>query len=134
MKKTPIILLGVVFIAIIFTLVSTMSSGNYATFQDAAMAPEQNFTIIGQLNKSKEIEYNPEVNANRTTFWMKDKDGKEQKVIYHDSKPRDIEKSEEITLEGKMVNGEFHAVHLLMKCPSKYTPEEVTNKGLNNTY
>jgi cytochrome c-type biogenesis protein CcmE len=32
------------------------------------------------------------------------------------------------------VNGEFHAVHLLMKCPSKYTPEEITNKGLENTY
>ena len=56
-------------------------------------------------------------------------------MIYHEPKPRDIEQSEEITLEGKMIKGEFHATHLLMKCPSKYTPEEIKQKGLeNNTY
>ena len=71
------------------------------------------------------MQYDPVKNANRTEFYVVDKSGEEEKVIFHDAKPRDIEKSEEITMEGKMVNGEFHAVHILLKCPSKYQPNSI---------
>lgn len=128
MKKMPIILLSLITVLVILMVVSVVNSGTYATFADAKLSPEKNMTIIGTLNKDKPIIYDPEVDANRTTFHLFDKDGKENVIVYHDVRPRDIERSEEITIEGKMVDGEFHAVHLLMKCPSKYTPNEINLK------
>jgi len=125
MKKSSVILLSVILVVVIGMLASLMDAGNYATFADAAEQSGQNVTIIGELNKSKPIMYNPETNANRTEFYVVDKDDVEQKVIFHDAKPRDIEKSEEITMEGRMIDGEFHAVHILLKCPSKYETSEI---------
>lgn len=125
MQKSSIIILSVILVVVIFMLGSLMGASDYATFADAAAQKDKNVTIIGELNKSKPIEYNPEVNANRTEFYLIDKSGAENKVIFHDAKPRDIEKSEEITMEGRMIKGEFHAVHILLKCPSKYTPNEI---------
>lgn len=135
MNKTGAILLSVVAIVVVVILVTLIGADNYGSFAEAKLSPDKNFTIIGVLNKEKAIEYNPDVDANRTSFYLIDKNGEENLVIYHEPKPRDIEQSEEITLEGKMIKGEFHATHLLMKCPSKYTPEEIKQKGLeNNTY
>ena len=125
MKKSSIIILSLILVIVIGMLASLMGAGNYATFADAAEQSGQNVTIIGELNKAKDIVYKPEVNANRTEFYVIDKDEVEQKVIFHDAKPRDIEKSEEITMEGRMIEGEFHAVHILLKCPSKYEAEKI---------
>lgn len=131
MKNTSIIILSILGILVVVMLVSLMNAGTYGTFSEAKLNPDKNLTIIGQLNKQKGIQYNPDQDPNKTYFYLFDKEGDENLVIYHDAKPRDIEQSEEITIEGKMVNGEFHAVHLLMKCPSKYTPDEVQQKEMN---
>ena len=133
MQKSTIVILSIVFIAIIWMITSLMESGNYATFADAAEQEGKNVTIIGELNKNKKIVYDAAVNANRTEFYVVDKSGAEKKVIFHDAKPRDIEKSEEITMEGRMIKGEFHAVHILLKCPSKYTPNEIGVKDTLQT-
>jgi cytochrome c-type biogenesis protein CcmE len=125
MKKSSVIILSVILVVVIAMLASLMDAGSYATFADAAEQSGQNVTIIGELNKSKPIMYNPETNANRTEFYVVDKDDVEQRVIFHDAKPRDIEKSEEITMEGRMIDGEFHAVHILLKCPSKYETSKI---------
>lgn len=131
MQKSSIIILSIILVVIIAMVASLMTAGNYATFADAAQQEGKNVTIIGQLNKNKEVKYDPAVNVNRTEFYVVDKSGAENKVIFHDAKPRDIEKSEEITMEGRMIKGEFHAVHILLKCPSKYTPNEV---GVKDTF
>lgn len=125
MKKSSVVVLSVILIVVIGMLASLMDAGSYATFADAAEQPGQNVTIIGELNKSKPIVYDPVVNANRTEFFVVDKDNVEQMVIFHDAKPRDIERSEEITMEGRMIKGEFHAVHILLKCPSKYENSKI---------
>ncbi|MFT6746613.1 MAG: cytochrome c-type biogenesis protein CcmE [Glaciecola sp.] len=124
-KSSIIILAGILAVLVYLVFQSIDGSGSYSTFADAAEQSGQNVTIIGQLNKSKEIIYDPEVNANRTEFYVIDSDTVEQKVIFHDAKPRDIEKSEEITMEGRMIEGEFHAVHILLKCPSKYETDKI---------
>ena len=128
MQKSTIVILVVILIIIIGMLASLLGAGNYATFADAAAKEGKNVTIIGVLNKEKGISYQPEINANLSEFYVVDKSGVEKKVIFHDAKPRDIEKSEEITMEGRMIKGEFHAVHILLKCPSKYAPGEVGAK------
>ena len=47
------------------------------------------------------------------------------KVIINGTKPQDFEKSEQIVVTGQMVGSEFHASHILMKCPSKYTQDKL---------
>ena len=133
MQKSSIIILSIILIVVIGMIASLMQAGNYATFEDATEQVDKNVTIIGELNKSKPIVYDAVVNANRTEFFVVDKSGVEKKVIFHDAKPRDIEKSEEITMEGRMIKGEFHAVHILLKCPSKYSPNDIGTKDTLQT-
>jgi len=126
MKKTHII--GIVIIAVaLAALVSTISnSSTYAPFSKAIDEEGKTYHIVGQLNREKEFIYNPEQNANLFGFYLIDSEGKEMKVFFNDSKPQDFEKSEQIVVIGKVVGNEFHVAKgdLLMKCPSKYNGNE----------
>jgi cytochrome c-type biogenesis protein CcmE len=124
MKKTHII--GIVVIAIAMAvLVYTMNnSATYADFDAAIQKPNKEFHVVGKVNKSKAQIYDPIVNANEFSFFLVDNLGNEQKVILHKSKPQDFDKSEQIVLIGKMHDGAFHANDILMKCPSKYNDQE----------
>lgn len=124
MKKSSIA--GIVIIALaIGIIISTYAdSSTYGSFNDAKES-ETELHVVGQLNKEKELHYNPQQDANYFAFYMKDNQGKECKVVFNGSKPQDFERSEQIVLTGKMVGNEFHASKILMKCPSKYTKDEV---------
>ena len=120
MNKGAIIGLSIIAIAVTLLLFVLQDAGTYATFKEADENPDKEITIIGQLNKQKEVIYNPEVNTDLTTMFVFDANGEEREVRLHKAKPRDVEKSENITLTGKMVNGVFNAETILVKCPSKY--------------
>jgi cytochrome c-type biogenesis protein CcmE len=124
MKKSSIA--GIVIIALaIGIIISTYAdSSTYGSFTDAKKS-ESELHVVGQLNKEKELYYEPQQDANYFAFYMKDNQGKESKVVFNGSKPQDFERSEQIVLTGKMVGNEFHASKILMKCPSKYTKDEV---------
>ncbi|HYK77206.1 MAG TPA: cytochrome c maturation protein CcmE [Daejeonella sp.] len=124
MKKSSII--GIVLIAIaICVIISTYAdSSTYGTFSDAK-TEQSELHVVGQLNKEKQLIYNPQQDANYFAFFMKDNNGLECKVVFNGSKPQDFERSEQIVLTGKMVGNEFHASKILMKCPSKYTNDQI---------
>ena len=134
MKKTHII--GIIVIALaIGAIISTINdAGTYVTFAQARQHPDMEFTVIGELNKSRDITYDPEVNVNLFSFYVIDKNGDEQKIIFHGTKPQDFERSEQITLQGKMVDGTFICTKILMKCPSKYNDgkEEVEIRSIES--
>ena len=134
MKKAHII--GIIVIALaIGAIISTINdAGTYVTFAQAKQHPNMEFTVIGELNKSRDITYDPEVDANLFSFYVIDKDGDEQKIIFHGTKPQDFERSEQITLQGKMVDGTFICTKILMKCPSKYNDgkEEVEIRSIES--
>ena len=120
MKKLHIILL-VIIAASIGVIVSTLSDAStYVNFSEAFSQPNEEFHVVGHLNKDKEMIYNPEKNTDLFTFYMVDKNGDEKHVHLHKAKPQDFERSEEIVLIGKADGDEFHAREILMKCPSKY--------------
>lgn len=127
MKKSSII--GIIIIAIaIGVIISTYAdSSTYGTFSDA-QETEAELHVVGKLNKNRELIYNPKQDANYFAFYMKDNNGKECKVVFSGSKPQDFERSEQIVLTGKMEGGEFRASKILMKCPSKYNKDEVEVK------
>ncbi len=124
MKKSHII--GIVLIAVaigaIFTSLGDAST--YASFSIAAKSEGKEFHVVGKLNKEKEMLYEPEKDPNLFTFYMKDTDSTERKVVLHQAKPQDFEHTEQIVTIGKCVGNEFHASSVLMKCPSKYVDEK----------
>ena len=120
MKKSHIIGIVIIALAIGAIISSLTDSSTYATFSEAFAHPNSQYHIVGKYNKNKGLDYNPEVNADLFTFHMMDNEGVEKKVILNKSKPQDFERSEQIVLIGKAVGNEFHANDILMKCPSKY--------------
>lgn len=132
MKKSSII--GIVVIAIaIGAIISTYAdSSTYGSFADATKS-EAELHVVGQLDKAQQLNYNPKVDANYFSFVMKDKQGKACKVVFNGTKPQDFERSEQIVLTGKMVGSEFHASKILMKCPSKYTKDQIEVKEATAT-
>ena len=124
MKKSSIAGMIIIAIAICVIISTYADSSTYGSFSDARQT-ESELHVVGQLNKEKELFYNPVQDANYFSFYLKDNDGKECKVVFSGSKPQDFERSEQIVLTGKMIGNEFHASKILMKCPSKYTQDEV---------
>ncbi|MCL4640791.1 MULTISPECIES: cytochrome c maturation protein CcmE domain-containing protein [Olivibacter] len=124
MKKGAI--LGIIIIAVAIAMIISIytDSSTYATFTDAQKT-ESEIHVVGELNKTKALYYNPTENANYFAFYMLDNNGTECKVVFNGSKPQDFERSEQIVLTGKMVGKEFHASKILMKCPSKYNKDQV---------
>ena len=124
MKKTHIIAIVVIAVAI-GAIISTVSdAATYANFATAEQFPGKEFQVVGELNKEKDITYNPEANANEFSFYMVDKEGMEHKVVFNGAKPQDFERSEQVVITGSLEGEVFYADKILMKCPSKYNDGE----------
>jgi cytochrome c-type biogenesis protein CcmE len=130
MKKSSIV--GIIIIAVaICVIISTYAdSSTYGSFTDAK-ATDVELHVVGQLNKEKQLFYNPQQDANYFAFYMKDNKGQECKVVFKGTKPQDFERSEQVVLTGKMIGNEFHASKILMKCPSKYTKDQIEVKEVS---
>jgi len=124
MKKSSIFGLVVIAVAIAVIISTYANSSSYASFNEAAQSNAE-LHVIGHLDKKKELYYDATKDANYFSFYMTDNKGEECKVIFTGTKPEDFERSQQIVLTGKMVNNEFHASKILMKCPSKYTPDKL---------
>ena len=128
MKKTQIIAIVVIAIAIgVFSLAGSDFS-TYADFDAAAKALDK-VKIVGQYCKDKPVEYDPLKDANSFTFFLRDNKGIEKKVTLLAAKPSEFERSEQVVLTGQMKGEEFVASDMLMKCPSKYKDEEIYIKS-----
>jgi cytochrome c-type biogenesis protein CcmE len=127
MKKTHIIALVLIAIAIA-TLISFM--GNVTTYETIASArqkPGKFVNLIAKIDKSQPMNYDPVKNPNYLTFTALDTLGSSIQVVYHNSKPTDMEKSERLVLKGKVEDGVFQCKEILLKCPSKYKDDANAN-------
>lgn len=120
MKKTHIIGIIIIAIAIGIILSTFADSSTYASFGEALREPAREFHVVGQLNPEKEMVYNPQENANLFSFFLVDRDGVEKQVLFNGTKPQDFERSEQVVVTGRMEGEVFRAGKILMKCPSKY--------------
>ncbi len=128
MKKIHVIAIIMIGLAIVLLTQAADEMSTYSTFQDAIKTGEK-VKIAGQLSKDKEMVYNPQQDPNFFSFYVRDNDGIERKVVLKAAKPQDFERSEQIVITGKMQGDEFVASDLLMKCPSKYKDEEIYIKS-----
>lgn len=133
-KITHIILIVMLAVAV-GIIVSTLADvSTYATFEEAHDNPGQQFHVIGKLNTEKPVEVYMSSQERYFTFFMFDRDDREQKVVFYGEKPQDFEKTEEVVIIGSMEEAIFTATNILLKCPSKYdedgfdTTEEFTSE------
>lgn len=120
MKKSHIIAIIIIALAVAAILGTLADSSTYASFKTAQEHPNKSYHVVGQLNKDLPQEYMPEVDPDLFTFYLIDNEGVERKVELHKAKPQDFDKSEQIVVIGKMSGDVFIAKDILMKCPSKY--------------
>src|SRR5665213_640611 len=124
MKRGSILGLVVIAIAIAVIISVASKSSSYGTFNDAEKTTGE-LSVVGHLDKQKVLYYDAKKDANYFSFFVKDKKGRECKVVFIGTEPQDFEKSEQIVLTGQMIGNEFHASKILMKCPSKYTQDKI---------
>lgn len=120
MKKTQIVVILVV--AVLVATIISMATGLSTSvgFKEAFEASGKEFKVSGTLDRTQPVMYDPETDTEMTVFYMADKHDEIQKVYLRKAKPTGLEQSETIDLYGKVIDGEFHASEILMKCPSKY--------------
>lgn len=128
MKKIHIIAVLIIVASIVIFITASKDVSTYATFQLAESTGDR-VKIVGQLDLSKDIVFKPELDPNKTTFYMKDENGDTKEVVLSQPKPQDFEMSEQVVLTGEMSEGRFVADEILMKCPSKYKNEEIYLKS-----
>lgn len=120
MKKMHIVAL-VLIAAGIATLISFMGSvSSYDTIASAKNKPGKAVNLVATLDKSKPMQYDPVKDPNYLKFTAMDTLGNTIDVVYHNSKPTDMEKSERLVLKGYVQDGAFQCKEILLKCPSKY--------------
>lgn len=124
MKKIYIISILALAIGIFLLTRASKDLSNYSSFADATKS-SSSVKIVGKLMLDQEMYYNPEKDPNYFSFFVEDNEGIAKKVVLRDAKPQDFELSEQIVLTGKMEGEDFHASSVLLKCPSKYTDEEL---------
>ena len=124
MKRTHIIAIALIAVAIAALIGSLSDSSTYADLSEAIANPGREYHVVGVLDRSQEIIYEPSQNASLTQFTMQDLEGRSCPVKLAKAKPQDFERSERIVLIGEAsADGEFHARDMLMKCPSKYNEQ-----------
>lgn len=120
MKKTHIVILVAIAALIVGLLTYSVDFSTYDTIQSAQQKKGKFVHLIAKLDKSEPIVYDPVNNPNFLSFYAVDSLGGKTKVVYHNNKPTDLEKSERIVLKGKMQDDHFECNDILLKCPSKY--------------
>jgi cytochrome c-type biogenesis protein CcmE len=134
MKKTHIIILVGIAALIVGLLAYSVDFSTYDTVNSAKEKKGKYVHLIAKLDKTQPIEYDPINNPNYLSFHAVDSLGGQTKVVYRNSKPTDLEKSERIVMKGKMEADHFECKEILLKCPSKYKDsKEQLQKSVSET-
>ena len=124
LKRTQIVILVGIAIAI---GVLIMLSADFSTYDSINSAKQKQGTyvhIIARLDKSVPLEYDPAKNPNYLSFFAIDSLGGRTKVVYHNTKPAELEQTDRVVLKGKMKADVFECSEILLKCPSKYKDDK----------
>ncbi|MBY0348122.1 MAG: hypothetical protein GTN67_13970 [Hydrotalea flava] len=120
MKKMHLILLVAIAAAITVLISYTGNLTTYETIASAKEKPGKFVNLIAKLDKNEPIQYDAVKDPNFLSFTAIDTLGNSVKVVYHNTKPTDMEKSDRLVLKGRMDGDHFECKDILLKCPSKY--------------
>ncbi len=129
MKKSYILAILLVVVAVVLLVQTGNATSEYANFDKAAKSGEK-VQLVGTYVKDKPTIYDPLTDPNYFSFFLEDLNGNEREVVLLMGKPQDFEMSESIVLTGRMKDDQFIASDIQMKCPSKYKDDEAMIKSL----
>lgn len=132
MKKTHIVGIVVIAIAIVVIMSTAGDASAYVSFDDAKEMYEagnkNKIHVVGTLKKDNSgqvvgIETSPDLLSFK--FTMIDENNVQQVVFHPNPMPTDFLRSEQVVVVGSYQNNKFIAEKILLKCPSKYQEEGV---------
>jgi cytochrome c-type biogenesis protein CcmE len=136
MKKSHILAIGVIAVAVVIIISTAGDASTYVNFDQAyQMASTGNATqihVVGQLPKDTNgqvIGLEKSEDNLSFSFTLIDDQQKEQKVYYNEPMPPDFTRSEKVVVIGSYQKNSFVAKKILLKCPSKYQ-EQKLNAGV----
>ena len=124
MKKTSIVILVGIAVLIVSLLAYSVDFSTYDSVESAKNKQGKFVHLIAKLDPSMPLEYDPINNPNYLSFYAIDSLGGKTKVVYRNSKPTDLEKSERLVMKGTMTKDHFECKDILLKCPSKYKDDK----------
>jgi cytochrome c-type biogenesis protein CcmE len=127
MKPRVIVLLIMLAVAIAAIMSTYSGAEKSSTFVEADANPNETYHITGFLIKDKPMEYDPRINPNYFSFYLKDKNGDIRKVVSTNPKQQDFERAETVNMYGRSDGKVFRASKVMPKCPSKYKDEQNNN-------
>lgn len=132
MKKTHIIGLIMIAVAIGLLVTTAGDASTYVTFEDAYQMSREGddakIHVVGQLttNETGEVTgIEPGQDQLSFSFMMVDDNNNVQQVYYNEPMPPDFLKSEKVVVIGSYHDDLFVADKILLKCPSKYQETEI---------
>jgi cytochrome c-type biogenesis protein CcmE len=129
MKKSHIILLVLIAAAIVVLISYTGDLSSYETIASAKQKQGKFLNLIVKMDKSVPVQYDPVKDPNLLKFGVVDSLGGKLDVVYHNTMPTDMEKSERLVLKGKVQGDVFECSAIVLKCPSKYKDNPSANKN-----
>lgn len=127
MKKSSIIGLVVIAIAVAVIISTSGNASSYVTFDEAkTMAvngKSNSIHVVGELKKNSAgqvLGLSPSSDRLSVEFTLVDDNMQEQVVFLNQPMPNDLLKSEKVVVIGGYKNDRFIADKVLLKCPSKY--------------
>ncbi|MEQ8239995.1 MAG: cytochrome c maturation protein CcmE [Cyclobacteriaceae bacterium] len=132
MKKTHIIGIIVIAIAIGVIMTTAGDASAYVAFDDAQRMAESGNSnkihVVGKLPKKNDgeiygIQKSPDMMS--FSFKMVDENNRIEQVFHPNPMPTDFLRSEQVVVIGSYKNDRFVADKILLKCPSKYQEEGI---------
>lgn len=133
MKKMHIAALVIIAgaIAVLISFMGNVSSN--VTIASAEKEPGKFVHLMVKIDKTKPMQYDPVKDPNYLAFTALDTLGNSIKVVYHNAKPTDMEKSEQVSITGSVQGDHFECTQILVKCPSKYKDDpNAAKQSLNS--
>jgi cytochrome c-type biogenesis protein CcmE len=132
MKKSHILILIVIAVAVGILITTADDASSYVSFSEAyqlaSSGTKKDIHVVGELKKDGQgniIGIEEGADKVSFSFLMIDDNGKEQKVSYREPMPADFTKSEKVVVIGSYSGNTFVASKILLKCPSKYQEQNV---------
>ncbi|MEZ4805110.1 MAG: cytochrome c maturation protein CcmE [Bacteroidia bacterium] len=124
MKPVHIVILIAVSVGLAIAVSFYGDTSKYVCFSEAdsiaQTKPNMKLHVVTTLSKDKPEIYDAQNDPNYFEFYAKDTSGIEKRVVFRNSKPQDMDKTDKVVLIGYSKGDYFEAKDILKKCPSKY--------------
>jgi len=124
MKTIHIVVLAALAIFLVVLGINFSQSASVYTDFASAKASGKEVHIVGEWVERDAAQYDPATDL--FTFAMRDTLKAVETVYYYDPKPINFEQAEKVVVIGAYQGERFVADRIVMKCPSKYEPTDIT--------